>query len=219
VRASFLGSDPTYGARRVARSAGGWMSCGLHLIERLMRSQAFKARRRRRLPPDLGERQAGAVATNVLDRTFEASAANRKWIADFTDVWTAEGWLYVAAVIDLFCRRVVGWSMSAAMTAPTCHRCPGNGDLAKRQVRCAAASLRSRQPVHQRTIPTPDGHHGVVCSMSRSGNVWDNAAMGSFFSSRKTERTARKVYRSRDEAKAEMFDYIDRNAGTRRLDI
>ena len=83
-----------------------------------MRLQALKARpRRRRLPPDLGERQAAAVAPNVLDRSFEAPAPNRKWIADFTYVWTAEGWLYVAAVVDLFSRRVVGWSMSAEMTA------------------------------------------------------------------------------------------------------
>src|SRR5262249_1654414 len=68
------------------------LSCGLHRIERLMRLQALKARpRRRRLPPDLRERQAGAVAPNVLDRTFEAAAPNRKWIADFTYVWTAEG--------------------------------------------------------------------------------------------------------------------------------
>ena len=86
--------------------------------ERLMRLQALKARpRRRRLPPDLGERQVAAVAANVLNRSFEAPAPNRKWIADFTYVWTAEGWLYVAAVIDLFSRRAVGWSMSAAMTA------------------------------------------------------------------------------------------------------
>jgi transposase InsO family protein len=84
----------------------------------LMRLQALKARpRRRRLPPDLGERQVAAVAPNVLDRSFEAPAPNRKWIADFTYVWTAEGWLYVAAVVDLFSRRVVGWSMSTAMTA------------------------------------------------------------------------------------------------------
>jgi transposase InsO family protein len=94
------------------------VSCGLHRIERLMRLQALRARpRRRRLPPDLGERQATAVAANVLDRSFEAAAPNRKWIADFTYVWTAEGWLYVAAVVDLFSRRVVGWSMNAAMTA------------------------------------------------------------------------------------------------------
>ena len=109
----------TYGARRVWHDmlAEG-VSCGLHRIERLMRRQALKARpRRRRLPPDLGERQVAAVAPNVLNRSFEAPAPNRKWIADFTYVWTAEGWLYVAAVIDLFSRRAVGWSMSAEMTA------------------------------------------------------------------------------------------------------
>ena len=119
VRSSFLASDRTYGARRIWHDmlAEG-VSCGLHRIERLMRLQALKARpRRRRLPPDLGERQAAAVAPNVLDRSFEAPAPNHKWIADFTYVWTAEGWLYVAAVVDLFSRRVVGWSMSAEMTA------------------------------------------------------------------------------------------------------
>ena len=119
VRASFIASDRTYGARRVWHDVlAEGLSCGLHRIERLMRQQGLKARpRRRRLPPDLGERKASAVAPNVLDRTFAAPAPNRRWIADFTYVWTAEGWLYVAAVIDLFSRRVVGWSMSAAMTA------------------------------------------------------------------------------------------------------
>lgn len=119
VRAGFVASDRTYGARRVWHDllAEG-ASCGLHRIERLMRLQALKARpRRRRLPPDVGERQVAAVAANVLDRSFKAAASNRKWIADFTYVWTAEGWLYVAAVVDLFSRRVVGWSMNAAMTA------------------------------------------------------------------------------------------------------
>jgi putative transposase len=118
VRASFLGSDRTYGARRVWHDlAAEGVSCGLHRVERLMRLQALKARpRRRRLPPDVGERQAGAIAANVLDRGFAAPAPNRKWIADFTYVWTAEGWLYVAAVVDLFSRRVVGWSMSAGMS-------------------------------------------------------------------------------------------------------
>jgi putative transposase len=119
VRASFLASDRTYGARRVWHDllAEG-VPCGLHRIERLMRLQALRARpRRRRLPPDTGERQANAVAANVLDRAFEAAAPNRKWIADFTYVWTAEGWIYVAAVVDLFSRRVVGWSMQTEMTA------------------------------------------------------------------------------------------------------
>ena len=156
VRASFVASDRTYGARRVWHDllAEG-ASCGLHRIERLMRLQALKARpRRRRLPPDVGERQVAAVAPNVLDRTFEAPAPNRKWIADFTYVWTAEGWLYVAAVVDLFSRRVVGSSMNAARTAQLVTDALV---MAIWQTGRAAASFRSRQPIHQRAVPAIDG--------------------------------------------------------------
>jgi putative transposase len=119
VRASFVASARTYGARRIWRDVlEAGFSCGLHKIERLMRAQALRARpRRRALPKDHGERSASAIAPNVLDRQFTADQPNRKWIADFTYVWTAEGWLYVAAVVDLFSRRVVGWSMKAEMSA------------------------------------------------------------------------------------------------------
>jgi len=212
VKASFLASDRTYGARRVWRDllADG-VACGLHRIERLMRLQALRARpRRRRLPKDEGDRQIATVPSNILDRQFTAARPNQKWIADFTYIWTAEGWLYVSAVIDLFSRRVVGWSMSAGMTAQL----------------VADALLMA---VWRRGKPNELLHHsdqgsqytseqfqrlmadnGIVCSMSRSGNVWDNAAMGSFFSSLKTERTARKIYRTRNEARADVFDYIER---------
>jgi putative transposase len=212
VRASFLGSDRTYGARRVWRDllADG-IACGLHRIERLMRLQALRARpRRRRLPLDLGERHPPAVAPNVLDRGFDAPAPNRKWIADFTYIWTAKGWLYVAAVLDLFSRRAVGWSMSASMTAQLVADAlvmaiwrRGKPDaLLHHSDR--GSQYTSEQ--FQRLL----AEHGVTCSMSRSGNVWDNAAMESFFSSLKTERTARKTYPTREEAKADVFDYIER---------
>ena len=212
VRASFLASDRTYGARRVWRDllAQG-ASCGLHRIERLMRRQALRARpRRRRLPPDLGERQAAAVAANVLDRSFDASAPNRKWIADFTNIWTAEGWLYVAAVIDLFSRRVVGWSMSASMTAQlvTDALIMAIWRRGKPDALLHHSDQGSQYASEQFQRLLAD--HGVTCSMSRAGNVWDNAAMESFFSSLKIERTARKTYRTRDEAKADVFDYIER---------
>lgn len=212
VKASFLDSGRAYGARRVWRDllADG-VDCGLHRIERLMRLQALRARpRRRRLPQDDGNRQLAGVASNLLDRQFVAEQPNQKWIADFTYIWTGEGWLYVAAVIDLFSRRVVGWSMSASMTAQL----------------VADALLMA---VWRRGKPDALMHHsdrgsqyasdqfqrlmadsGIVCSMSRSGNVWDNAAMESFFSSLKTERTAAKTYRTRNEAKADVFDYIER---------
>jgi len=200
VKASFLASDRTYGARRVWRDllADG-VECGLHRIERLMR-----------LPKDEGDRQIANVPANLLDRQFVAERPNQKWIADFTYIWTAEGWLYVSAVIDLFSRRVGGWSMSASMTSQL----------------VADALLMA---VWRRGKPDALMHHsdrgsqyvseqfqrlmadsGIVCSMSRSGNVWDNAAMESFFSSLKTERIERKTYRTRNEARADVFDYIER---------
>ncbi len=176
-----------------------------------MRQNALRARPRRRgLPKDGGERKSAAIACNVLGRQFSADAPNRKWVADVTYIWTAEGWLYVAAVIDLFSRRVVGWSMNAAMTS---------------QLVVDALMMA----VWRRGRPDAVLHHsdrgsqytsdqfqrlladqGIQCSMSRAGNVWDNAAMESFFSSLKTERTARKVYRTRDHARADVFDYIER---------
>jgi putative transposase len=217
VRTSFMASDRTYGARRVCHDVlAEGMSCGLHRVERLMRSQALRARPRRRgLPPDKGERAKDAVATNVLNRQFAATAPNQKWIADFTYIWTAEGWLYVAAVVDLFSRRVVGWSMSATMAAQLITDAlvmaiwrRGKPDaLLHHSDRGSQYSSESFQKLV--------ADHGVTCSMSRSGNVWDNAAMESFFSSLKTERTARKVYRTRDQARADVFDYIERST-TRR---
>jgi putative transposase len=212
VRASFIGSDRTYGARRVWHDllAEG-VSCGLHRIERLMRQHGLKARpRRRRLPPDLGERQASAVAPNVLDRAFAAPAPNRRWIADFTYIWTVEGWLYVAAVVDLFSRRVVGWSMSATMTAQlvTDALVMAIWRRGKPDALLHHSDRGSQYTSEQFQRLMAD--HGVICSMSRSGNVWDNAAMESFFSSLKTERTGQKTYRSRDDAKADVFNYIER---------
>jgi putative transposase len=210
VHHSFIASDRTYGARRVWHDVLALgHCCGLHRIERLMRMQALRARPRRRgLPADRGERSA--IADNVLDRQFQADAPNQKWVADFTYIWTAEGWLYVAVVLDLYSRRVVGWSMQSSMTA-----------------QLVADALM--MAVWRRGKPVELLHHsdqgsqytsehfqellkeqGITCSMSRAGEVWDNSAMESFFSSLKTERTARKVFRTREPARAEVFDYVER---------
>jgi putative transposase len=211
VRASFMASDRTYGARRVWRDMiEDGEPCGLHRIERLMRQEALRARpRRRRLPSDTGERFTNAISPNVLDRAFEAPSANRKWVADFTYIWTAEGWLYVAAVVDLFSRRVVGWSMSAAMTAQfvTDALMMAIWRRGKPQALLHHSDRGSQYTSEQFQRLMAD--QGITCSMSRSGNCWDNAAMESFFSSLKTERTARKTYRTRNEARADVFDYIE----------
>jgi putative transposase len=212
IRSSFTASARTYGARRVWRDVlETGVSCGLHKIERLMRANALRARpRRRALPRDEGERATSSVALNVLDRQFTADQPNRKWIADFTYVWTAEGWLYVAAVIDLFSRRVVGWSMKAEMNAQlvTDALLMAIWRRGKPHALLHHSDRGSQYTSEQFQRLMAD--NGVDCSMSRSGNVWDNAAMESFFSSLKTERIARKVYRTRDAARADVFDYIER---------
>jgi putative transposase len=210
VRASFAASDRTYGARRIWHDVlADGISCGLHRIERLMRENALRARPRRRgLPKDEGERSV--VSPNILDRKFEADRPNQKWIADFTYIWTAEGWLYVAAVIDLFSRRVVGWSMQASMTA----QLVTDALLMAVWRRGKPNTLLHHSDQGSQYTSEPFqrlmADHGITCSMSRSGNVWDNAAMESFFSSLKTERIERKTYRTRNEARADVFDYIER---------
>jgi len=209
VRNSFMGSDRTYGARRIWHDVLEYgHRCGLHRIERLMRAQALRARPRRRgLPKDSGERSA--IADNVLDRQFQADGPNQKWVADFTYIWTAEGWLYVAVVLDLFSRRVVGWSMQASMTSQL---------VADALMMAVWRRGRPQELIHhsdQGSQYTSEhfrkllAEQGIACSMSRAGEVWDNSAMESFFSSLKTERTARRVYRSRAQARSDVFDYIE----------
>lgn len=216
VRQSFVGSDRTYGARRVWHDLLAWgHRCGLHRIERLMREQALRARPRRRgLPQDRGERSA--IADNVLDRQFQAERPNQKWVADFTYIWTAEGWLYLAVVLDLYSRRIVGWSMHASMTSQMV------ADALMMAVWRRGKPIELLHHSDQGSQYTSEHfqellkEQGITCSMSRAGEVWDNSAMESFFSSLKTERTARKVYRSREQARADAFDYIERFYNPRR---
>jgi putative transposase len=210
VRQSFTGSDRTYGARRVWHDVLALGErCGLHRVERLMRAQALRARPRRRgLPKDRGERST--IADNVLDRQFHAQAPNQKWVADFTYIWTAEGWLYVAAVLDLYSRRIVGWSMQSSMTSQLV------ADALMMAVWRRGRPMELLHHSDQGSQYTSEHfqellkEQGITCSMSRAGEVWDNSAMESFFSSLKTERVARRVYRSREQARSDVFDYIER---------
>ena len=192
---SFKASDRTYGARRIWRDVlEEGLACGLHRIERLVRQNAMRARpnRRGKLKDD-GERSV--IAGNILDRDFQADRPNQKWLADFTYIWTAEGWLCVSVVLDLFSRRVVGWSMKAdrdaslVMDALMMAVWRRGKDDALLHHSDQGSQYTSDQ--FQRLLLD----NGITCSMSRAGNVWDNSAMESFFSSMKTERTARKVYR------------------------
>lgn len=212
IRASFAMSDSTYGVRRMlheVRDAGH--VCGRDRVGRLMRAAAMRARPRRRArPTDTGERAEHVIAPNVLDRQFTATAPNQKWVADFTYVWTSEGWLYVAAVLDLFSRRIVGWSMQATMTAALVTEAfvmaVWRRGPASTLLHHSDQGSQYRSEDFRRQLQAL----GVTCSMSRAGDVWDNSVMESFFSTLKTERTNRKHYATRDAARADVFDYIER---------
>ena len=135
-----------------------------------MRSNALHARPRRcRLPAETGKRSASELAANLLDRQFEAPAPNRTWLADFTYMWTAEGWLFVAVVLELFWCRGVGWSMSATMTAELGTSALNHGRRATWSATRTAASFRSRQLVQQRPVPAADGRarHPMLAVASR----------------------------------------------------
>jgi putative transposase len=119
IRRSFADSGDTYGVRRIWPDLKDWgHDIGRERVARLVRALKLVAQpKRRKRPVDEGERLEGAIAPNTLDRDFMAAAPNQKWVADFSYVWAGEGWLYAAAVLDLFSRRIVGWSMKARMTA------------------------------------------------------------------------------------------------------
>jgi putative transposase len=219
IRSFFVQSDRTYGSPRVwrdMRDAGE--TIGENQVACLMRAAGLQARRRRgHRPVDEGVRQEHLVAANVLQREFQASGPNLKWAADFTYVDTAEGWLYVAVVLDLFSRRVVGWSMSPSMTSQLVI------DALLMAIWRRGRPKELLHHSHQGSQYTAEdfqrllAHHGIVCSMSRKGDCWDNAAMESFFSTLKAERVSRKPrYRTRDEARADVFDYIERFYNPRR---
>jgi len=212
VRISFEQSDRTYGSPRVWRDLRAWgHMCGRHRIARLMRTAGLQGRRRRRrLPRDLGERPTSSIAPNLLEREFTATAPNQRWVADFTYIETGEGWLYFAVVMDLFSRRIVGWSASSTMTAQLVADAlmmaiwrRGKPDALMHH---SDQGSQYASEWFQRLL----AEHGITCSMSRQGDVWDNSAMESFFSSLKTERVNRRVYTTRDQARADMFDYVER---------
>lgn len=218
IRQSFAASDRTYGSRRVWRDLREWGHCvSLNRVARLMALAGLVARRkRRRRPGDSPENTQHTIAPNLLQRQFEADAPNRRWLADFTYIWTAEGWLYLAVVLDLFSRRVVGWSMKSEMTSQLVI------DALLMAIWRRGSPKELLHHSDQGTQYTSDdfqrvlASHGIVCSMSRRGDCWDNAAMESFFSTLKTERTSKSNYTSRDQARADVFDYIERFYNPRR---
>jgi putative transposase len=211
VRRSHEANDGTYGSPRIVRDLiDAGFTCSENRVARLIKAAGIKARHKRRRTPRQLDSPVHAIAPNLLDRQFEATGPNQKWAADFTYVRTGECWLFVAVALDLYSRCVVGWSMQPMMTAQLVMDALLMAIF--RRGRPQAVLHHSDQGLQytsehfQRLLES----HGIVCSMSRRGNCWDNAAMESFFSTLKTERLSKKHYRTRDDLRTDVFDYIER---------
>ena len=207
IRAAYTASHGVYGAPRIfldLREAGE--TCSKHRVARIMRVNHMKARHGYRAPR-YARGHTSLLTPNTLQRGFTVQRPNKVWVTDITYVRTWEGWLYLAVVIDLYSRRVIGWSTKPTMTQ----------ELVLDAILMA---VRRRKPQHA-LIHSDQGSqfgsdawrrfchaHHLEPSMSRRGNCWDNAVAESFFSSLKKERIKKRIYKTREIAKAEIDEYI-----------
>lgn len=209
VKALFAASRNSLGSRTMSKNlrARGF-DVGRERARRLMQSMGLVVQQKRRFRVTTDSHHRLPVAANVLNREFSPTAPNRAWGADITYLWTQQGWLYLAVVIDLYSRRVVGWSMDRRMTKALV-------------IRALMMAVNLRQPppglihhsdrgsqyashAYQRLLK----QHGMISSMSRKGNCWDNAPVERFFSSLKREWTGDRCYQTRQAAIADVRNYV-----------
>lgn len=178
-------------------------------VERLMREHGIRARHKRKFKVTTDSKHKLPIAPNLLDRDFAPAAPNQVWTSDITYLWTDEGWLYLAIVLDLFNREVVGWSLKPRMTAGIVtdaltmawfRRKPAPGLLHHSDRGCQYASHVFQDKLTE---------YGMTCSMSRKGNCWDNAPTESWFNSFKNERVHGWRFVTREEMTATAFEYIE----------
>jgi len=211
IKQFWLESGCIYGYRKIykdMRAIGE--QCGKHRVARIMREEGLQSQRgykKRKQAYMAGE--PSTIAPNLLNREFDVDKPNQAWVTDITYIRTYEGWLFVAVVMDLFSRQIVGWSMSQsintdlvldALTMATWRRRPKEAVVVHSDQGCQYTSYDWRSMLET---------NGMVASMSRKGNCHDNAVAESFFQLLKRERVRRKIYQTRDEAKQEIFDYIE----------
>ena len=199
-----------YGSRRIHRELQGrGHRIGLRRVERLMRENGIRARHKRRYKATTDSKHTLPVAPNVLDRNFMPTAPNQVWTADLTYIWTTAGWLYLAIVLDLFNREVVGWSIKPRMTADIAVDALTMAWFRRRPAPGLIFHSDRGSQYASGTFQDKLDEFGMLCSMSRKGNCWDNAPTESFFNSLKNERVHGTNYATHDEARADLFDYIE----------
>lgn len=210
IRVIHRESDRTYGSPRMyLELRDRSLSIGRSRVERLMRQAGLVAKHERKWKPSLHSEPAASVAPNIVERRFEVGTLNTTWAADITYIWTLEGWLFLAVVMDLGSRRVVGWTTSDRVTKElvieafrnaVSQRLPENG-VVHHSDRGSQYGSNEFQMMLRR--------HGIVRSMSGRGNCYDNAVVESFFSTMKRERVRSRRYETREDARRDLFDYIE----------
>lgn len=209
IRASYKASNGVYGQLRIhmdLREVGE--TCGKHRVARIMKTNGIRAIHGYKIPRGPYGRPS-IIAPNKLQREFTVAHPDRAWVTDITYIRTWQGWLYLAVVVDLYSRKVVGWSMK-----PTLAR--------ELVVDALMMAVWRRKPIHRIIIHSDQGtqygsddwlrfckEHNFDPSMSRRGNCWDNAVAESFFGSLKKERVKKRIYKTRELARADIFDYIE----------
>lgn len=210
IRMAHAASRQTYGSTRIhAELIASGIECSRGRVARLMRANRIRARHKRKFRVTTDSRHKLPVAANVLERNFLQKESNAVWAADITYIPTREGWLYLAAVLDLHSRKIVGWAMEGRMSADLTVRAL---DMALAQRNPGAELLHHSDRGSQYAAMEYQemlNRHGITVSISRKRDCWDNAPMESFFGKLKTELVHHKDYKTHKEAKADVFDYIE----------
>jgi len=211
-------SRGSYGTRQIAKNlqSKGYQ-IGRYRARTLMRKAGVECKQRRRYRITTDSKHKMPVAENILNREFKVTSPNKAWVADITYLWTKEGWLYLAAVLDLFSRRVVGWSVSSHMreelVEEALHMALGRRKPLPGLLHHSDRGSQYASHTYQKCL----NDERIIVSMSRKGNCWDNAVMERFFGSLKSERTDKINYETRQEAKADIIDYIEMFYNSKRL--
>lgn len=210
IRVIHAESRHTYGSPRVhATLQAQGQRIGEHRVARLMRTSAIRAKTIKKWRATTDSAHAYPVVPNTLNRQFAVTAPTRVWAGDITYVWTAEGWLYLAVVLDLYSRRVIAWGMGSRLTQELAtaalimaveHRQPVRGVVHHTDRGSQYAATRYREVL---------AAYGLTASMSRRGNCWDNAVVESFFHTLKTELVYHRRYLTRDAARQDIFEWIE----------
>lgn len=209
LRAAFMGSGQSYGSRRLVTAlANSGLQIGRYKVRRLMQEASLKPVWKRKFVHTTDSKHALPIAPNVLARQFNPLAPNLAYVSDITYIRTGAGWLYLAIVLDLFSRRVVGWAMAPSMPATLVCDALRMAIQARRPVEGLIVHSDRGSQYASEQYQTLLSAHGFVCSMSRKGNCWDNAVAERFFLNLKMERVWQRNYANHAEAKLDVADYI-----------